>query len=79
MAGEQPIDGCTDQELELFLKKSRSLIVHLLPEPDDYNQTTNAGIVGSYTLLSYLGAWSVAQMLWLPLLYQCSSHYVTIM
>ena len=39
------IDECSDEELETFMKKSRSLIIDNLPEPDDYHQTTDAGIV----------------------------------
>jgi hypothetical protein len=35
---------CTDQELENFLRKSRALVIQLLPEPDDYNQATDADI-----------------------------------
>ena len=44
VAGEH-IDECSDEELETFLKKSQSLIIDILPEPDDYHQTTDAGIV----------------------------------
>ena len=44
VAGEH-IDECTDKELEVFLRNSRSLIIYLQPEPDDFHQTTDAGIV----------------------------------
>ena len=39
------IDECTDEELEDFLRRSRPLVIHLIPEPDDYNFKTDAGIV----------------------------------
>ena len=45
-AGEH-IDECTDQEIEEFLEQSRALVIHLLPEPDDYNLITDAGIVSA--------------------------------
>ena len=44
VAGEH-IDECSDEELETFMKRSRSLIIDFLPEPDDYHQTADAGIV----------------------------------
>ena len=39
------IDHCTDEELEAFLRNSRSLVIHLFPEPDNYDLKTDAGIV----------------------------------
>ena len=47
VAGEH-IDECTDRELEVFLRNSRSLIIHLQPEPDDFHQITDAGIVSFF-------------------------------
>ena len=44
VAGEH-IDECTDEELEDFLRRSRSLVIHLIPEPDDYNLKRGAWIV----------------------------------
>ena len=44
VAGEH-IDECTDEELEEFLRRSRPLVIHLIPEPDDYDLETDAGIV----------------------------------
>ena len=41
---QETID-CTDDELELFLGQARPLLIQLLPEPDDYNLTTDAGLV----------------------------------
>ena len=36
---------CSDQELEEFLLKSHALTIHLVPEPDDWNHLTAAGLV----------------------------------
>ena len=44
VAGEF-IDTCTDKEIEDFIERARPLLIHLIPEPDDYNLTTTAGIV----------------------------------
>ena len=51
-AGEH-IDECTDEEIETFLEQSRALVIHLLPEPDDYNQKTDAGMVSISLLLNF--------------------------
>ena len=44
IAGE-PLDECTDKELEEFLWQARPLTIHLLPEPDDHDIPTVAGFV----------------------------------
>ena len=42
-----PLEDCTDEELELFLFKSRGLMAHIVPEPDDFDSPTSAGIVST--------------------------------
>ena len=44
VAGEH-LDACTDKELEDFIRKSRAISIHILPEPDDYDLPTDAGFV----------------------------------
>ena len=44
VAGEH-LDACTDEELEDFLRKSRALIIHRFPEPDDHDLPTVAKFV----------------------------------
>ena len=44
VAGE-PLEGCTDEDIEDFLQKSRVLLIHLLPEPDNFDLPTVAGFV----------------------------------
>lgn len=41
----ETLDGCTDEMLEDFLAKSRALLLHILPEPDNSSIATTAGIV----------------------------------
>ena len=42
---KERLEECSDQELEEFLLKSHALIIHLVPEPDDWNRPTAAGLV----------------------------------
>ena len=42
---KEHLEECSDQELEEFLLKSKALIIHLVPEPDDWNHMTIAGLV----------------------------------
>ena len=42
---KEHLEECSDQELEDFLLKSHALIIHLVPEPDDWNRPTAAGLV----------------------------------
>ena len=46
MANET-IDGCSDEDLEAFLIQSRALLIHIVPEPDDIDEVTAAGIVST--------------------------------
>ena len=39
-----PVD-CTNEELETFLFNSRGLLAHIVPEPDNFDSSTSAGIV----------------------------------
>ena len=49
----ETIDGCPDEVLEAFLIQSRALLIHILPEPDDSDKETAAGIVrGVYIYIS---------------------------
>jgi gamma-aminobutyric acid type B receptor len=41
---KEHLEECSDQELEDFLLKSHALIIHLVPEPDDWNRLTVAGL-----------------------------------
>ena len=51
---KEVIEGCSDAVLEGFLVKTRPLLVHLLPEPDDENVVTVAGIVSNnYNYIIY--------------------------
>ena len=49
------IEGCSDVVLEDFLVKTRPLLVHLLPEPDDEDALTVAGIVSNITEIQLCG------------------------
>ena len=42
---EERLEECSDQELEEFLLRSRALLIHLVPEPDDWHYLTAAGLV----------------------------------
>ena len=48
MVGDH-LEECTDEELEDFLQRSRALVLHLLPEPDDYALPTTAGFVSPFS------------------------------
>ena len=51
---KEHLEECSDQELEEFLLKSKALIIHLVPEPDDWNHKTIAGLViTQYTMYNY--------------------------
>lgn len=53
MANET-LEGCPDEVLEDFLIQSRAHMIHILPEPDDIDSITDAGIVRiSVTLTLY--------------------------
>ena len=39
------LDECTDEELEEFLRKSRAIVIHVVPEADDEDAITAAGLV----------------------------------
>lgn len=53
MANET-LEGCPDEVLEDFLIQSRAQMIHILPEPDDIDSITDAGIVRiSVTLTLY--------------------------
>ena len=40
-----PLEDCTDEELEQFLVDSRAIMAHIVPEPDDLDSPSSAGIV----------------------------------
>ena len=46
----ETIDGCSDEVLEAFLIQSRALLIHIVPEPDDNDKETVAGIVREIAL-----------------------------
>ena len=50
IAGDH-LDECTDEELEEFLGKSRVVMLHIAPEPDDFDKITVAGFVSVDTLI----------------------------
>lgn len=67
MAGEQ-IEGCTGQQIEEFLWKSRVFVMQLVPEPDDFDLVTAVGFVsrqwmcdGFYmcAYIKYITVWEV--------------------
>ena len=46
----EPLDGCSDAVLEDFLRRSRALIIQMIPEPDDFDFPTAAGFVSGNPL-----------------------------
>ena len=42
---KEHLEECSDQELEEFLLKSHALVMRFVPEPDDWNYLTAAGLV----------------------------------
>ena len=42
---KEHLEECSDLELEEFLLKSHALLIHLVPEPDDWDNLTAAGLV----------------------------------
>ena len=54
----ETIEGCSDEMLEAFLIHSRALLIHVLPEPDDIDAITAAGIVrkvnGFFSIFQFL-------------------------
>ena len=56
MANET-IDGCSDEVLEAFLIQSRALLIHIVPEPDDIDEVTAAGIVSTIVSESVDSFW----------------------
>ena len=56
MANET-IDGCSDEVVEAFLIQSRALLIHIVPEPDDIDKVTAAGIVSTIVSESVDSFW----------------------
>ena len=61
---KEHLEECSDQELEEFLLlKSHALIIHLVPEPDDWNHPTVAGLV--YTTNTTIMLYEITYNKWL--------------
>jgi len=57
MANET-LEGCPDEVLEDFLIQSRTHMIHNLPEPDDIDIITDAGIVRISVIITCIRAYS---------------------
>jgi len=57
MANET-LEGCPDEVLEDFLIQSRAHMIHNLPEPDDIDIITDAGIVRISVIITCIRAYS---------------------
>lgn len=60
-----PVD-CTNEELESFVLRSRGILAHIVPEPDDFDSITAAGIVSLrhvYTFATLVSLWKMRWIL----------------